>query len=330
MTLKEFKLDLDKLINISDQVFLVPHLGADFDAISSCIAMALIVRKYKKSFYIILDEEPTKIEPGVKKIIDDICTKFPIINMEKYKQLSKDNDLLIACDVNRDYLLCCKDYLDRFKNIAVIDHHEDDNGLKTSYKCIDVNSSSTAELMVDLLCMNNIKVDSKIANYLLAGIYLDTNKFTKNVSFKTMDINSRLMKKGASIDFVNELFEEDFLSDRKVQQLVNKANFFTYTIALAISSDDVKYTKEELAKVADYLLKYKVDAAFAAGFIDNDLISISARSKGRIDVGDVMKKLSGGGNVYSAATKIGSSSIDKVGEDLNKILMPDFCKNLIK
>ena len=43
-----------------------------------------------------------------------------------------------------------------------------------------------------------------------------------------------------------------------------------------------------------------------------------------------MKKLSGGGNVYSAATKIGSSSIDKVGEDLNKILMPDFCKNLIK
>ena len=86
--------------------------------------------------------------------------------------------------------------------------------------------------------------------------------------------------------------------------------------------DEIEYTKEELAKVADYLLKYKVDAAFAIGNIGNETISISARSKEKVDVGAVMQELSGGGNQFSGATKLTDCSIEEAEKRLVKILQP--------
>ena len=69
---KKLKSVLEERINLCDQVFIVPHLGIDFDAIASSIALTLIANKYKKPNYIILDEELMKIEPGVKLLIADL------------------------------------------------------------------------------------------------------------------------------------------------------------------------------------------------------------------------------------------------------------------
>ena len=65
ISFKEFRDKLEVKIKNSEQVFIVPHIGADLDAIASSIAMSYIVRKLGKDVYIILDEDPLKIEPGV-------------------------------------------------------------------------------------------------------------------------------------------------------------------------------------------------------------------------------------------------------------------------
>lgn len=300
-------------------------MGVDFDAIAASIGLSLIVKKLGIPCYIIINDSSLKIESGVKLIIEEIGKKVNFINMDKYKQLSGNDDLLILADVNKTNLICCKDYLDKFKNIVIFDHHNvDENTVNREAKFIDKKFSSTSEIITELMSFYCIKYDKRIADYLLAGIYLDTNKLTKNVTAKTMGLVSKLISKGGSLDRVNEFFEEDFVSDRKVQDLVGKANFFTYTIATCIADDSVVYTKEELAKVADYLLKYKVDAAFAAGFIDDELISISARSKGKIDVSEIMRDLGGGGNIYSAASKIESNDIAGISKKLEKKIKPDF------
>lgn len=326
-TLKGFKVELDRRLNNISQVFIVPHMGVDFDAIASCIGMSLIVKKLGISCYIIIDDLPLKIDSGVKLIMEEIDKKVNIINMDKYRQLFGDNDLLILMDVNKSNLICCGNYLNQFKDIIIIDHHnEDENTVNCDCKFIDKSISSISEIVTELMNFYSLKYDKRIADYLLAGIYLDTNKLTKNVSAKTMGLVSKLISKGGSLDRVNEFFEEDFVSDRKVQDLVGKANFLTYNIATCIADDSIVFTKEELAKAADYLLKYKVDAAFAAGFIDDDLISISARSKGKIDVGEVMSQLDGGGNLYSGATKIKNGDISGVGKRLEKIIKPSFCR----
>jgi len=326
--IKELKVTIEEKVNSVNQVFIVSHNNADFDAIASAVGMSLIIKKLGKPVYIILDEDPTRIEPGVKKIVEEVNDRISIITLEDYKNLKSSNDLLVAVDVNKEHMVSCKNYLNCFKEKVIIDHHQsDESTINTVDRYIKPEISSTSEIMTELLCLFRVKVDPKIANYLLAGIYLDTNKYTKkSCTAKTMSIVSKLLDKGGDIAKVNEFFEEDFISDRKVQELVNKANFFTYSIALCIADEDVVYTKEELAKVADYLLRYKADAAFAAGFIDDNLISISARSKGKIDVGTIMAQLAGGGNTYSAATKIVDDKILEPVQKLIKIVKPTFYK----
>lgn len=321
----ELKKVLEEKINQCKQVILTGHIGVDFDSIASCIAMSQIVKKFKTDVYILYNDQETKVEPGVKQMIDSTNSTINYINNEEYKKIKSNNDLLITLDVSNIDILPCKEYLNNFKNIIVIDHHtENKNPIETNYNYILGEVSSTCEIITNLLISYKINFTKNIANYLLAGIYLDTDKYTKNCSSKTMNTVSKLLDRGADIVKVNEFFETDFESDRKVQDLVNKANFITYSIAICVADENVTYTKEELAKVADYLLRFKADAAFAAGYIDDELISISARSKGKVDVSKIMNIMGGGGNIYSAATKINSNELKEEGKKLELLTKPNF------
>lgn len=325
--LKEFKVRLEERIKGAGQVFIVPHVKADLDAIASSVGMALLAKKLGQTPYLIIDEHPLAMEYGVKVVYDEIIKNglVPVISSEKYAKLHSDNDLLITVDLNKKYLTSCQSYLSDFKNIVVIDHHKpDENTIETEDLYIDLTVSSASEIITELLCSFGVKFDKRVAEYLLAGIYLDTSTLTKNVGDNTFDINQKLKKKGAEVEKVMDLFAYDFDSDRKVHDLVNKTTFFTYTIAFALADKETKYTREELAKVADYLLKYRADASFAAGYITDELVSISARSKGKVDVGDIMKKFQGGGSPFSAAAQLEEQNMQELGMRLERTLKPQF------
>ena len=90
-------------------------------------------------------------------------------------------------------------------------------------------------------------------------------------------------------------------------------------IGTIIAKDDI-VDAVELAKAADYSLRYGLDAVFALGKIDDDTISISSRSFGKVNVGAVMREFDGGGHMYSGAAKIKNSSVEEVGNKLKKLL----------
>lgn len=321
--IKNLKVNMEQKILESENIVIVPHNGVDFDAIGSAIGISLIAKKMKKPASIVVDDPFHKIDPGVQLVMEAAKSEFPIINREKYLQGRKDDDLFILTDVNKSYLVSLKDELIDPQKIIIIDHHNaDESTIQAETTYINPEVSSASEVISKLLCLYKIKPTPEVANYLLAGIYLDTNKLTKNTSAETMKTVARLLENGASMNRVTDLFTEDFVSDRRVQELVSKAKINTYSIATVCADPEVEYTKEELAKVADYLLKYKVDAAFAIGNIGNGTISISARSKERVDVGAVMQELSGGGNQYSGATKLTDCSIEEAEKNLVKILQP--------
>lgn len=324
--LKTLKMSLERKIIEASNVVIVPHNGIDFDAIASAFAIALIAKKYKKQHYIVVNDPAYKIDHGVQLIINDAKKDFTIVNKEKYLQYKKDNDLIILTDVNKNYLISLKEEVTNNKdNVVVIDHHDSDNNtVKASLYHIDSLASSTSEILTNLLCLYKIKYSKEVANYLLSGIYLDTNKLTKNVSPNVMKIVAKLLENGADMNVVTDWFAEDFNSDRRVQELVSRAQIITYSIATILAEEGNEYTREELAKAADYLLKYKVDASYAIGEVGDNIISISARSKERVNVGKVMQELGGGGNQYSAATKIEDSNIEEVGKQLLKTIKPPF------
>ena len=321
--IKNLKVNMEQKILSSDNVVIVPHNGVDFDAIGSAIGISMIAKKFKKPSCIVIDDPIYKIDHGVQIIIDESKKDFTIINKEKYLQNKGLNDLLVLTDVNKSYLISLNDCLPSDDRVIIIDHHEPDaSTVLSDLKYIDSKSSSASEIIVKLLGMHKIKIIPEVANYLLAGIYLDTNKLTKNVTSQTMKTVAKLLESGANMNKVTDLFAEDFISDRRVQELVSKAKMITFSIAVACAEDGQEYSKEELAKAADYLLKYKVDGSFAIGEIGDNTISISARSKESVNVGAVMQCLEGGGNQYSGATKLKDCTIEDAEKRLMKVIKP--------
>ena len=337
----ELKPTLEKLMSENDVVFIVPHNRPDFDALGASVGMSLIAsKKYKKRNYIVINDEYEKLPLEIRKMIDEISTRYNIIKVEDINLLKSDNSLMIAVDVNKDYLISTKDCLDTFKDILVIDHHlPDDHTISTPNLFIDSTLSSTCEEISKLIFGLGVKISPTDANYLLSGIVLDTSRLTKNLSPKTFNVLSKLTERGADTATVNNLFLEDFEHDRIIQKLINDTQFLRYSFAIAADASDSEriYTIEDIAICADYILRYAVDASFSMAYIDQDVISVSARSKGAFDVSKIMSKLGGGGNPTSAATRIKGHKISEVKEYLQLLLLPynlntiefeEFCKEL--
>ncbi len=325
----ELKKVLEEKINKSSKVFITGHQDPDFDSLASSLGVDTLCKILNKESYIILEEY--NIQPNLLRIKNDIETKFNFINSKMINNKIDNNSLLIMIDVNKENLLPIKE-AHLFKNIVIIDHHKTDkNTLNADHKYIDLNSSSTSEIITDILDKYNSSLFNKeVANLLLAGIILDTNRFSKNTSSKTIDTVKMLINKGASMDYVNNLFLREFESDKKISNLVfygtsfktfQKESFQNKNIAFTLNRENPKtiYRKEEIAIAADKLLKYEVDASFVLGYINNSTISISARSKSDIDVADVMSSLDtiqGGGNKYSAGGRTSNKDLFETEKEI--------------
>lgn len=318
----ELKLTLDNLMVESDAVFIVPHNRPDYDALGACVGMSLIAGKHKRKSYIIINDDINELPGEIKKLIEEIKVKHNIIRIADLDSYLTDNSFV---DANKDYLISVNDYLDSFKNIVVIDHHKtDEYTIKTPNIFVDTTISSTCEEISRLLFMSKIKITPDQANYLLAGIVLDTNRLTKNLTSKTFSVLSELTSRGANPEAVNNLFLEEFEHERVMQKLVDSTKFFTYSIGIAADTNDsgIIYSIEDIAKCSDYILRYKVDASFAIAYIDQDTISISARSKGNIDISQIMKMFGGGGSPTSGAARVKGTTIKCIVDELTHILNP--------
>ncbi len=323
---RDIKDCLDRLLESDDTVFIVPHNRPDMDALGAAVGMSLICEKKGKKSYIVINDQIEKLESVTRKVIMDISSRFNIINAPEAETLLNDNSLMIAVDVNKDYLVSVKPYLDRFKDIFILDHHNiDEHTIQSANTFIDEKLSSTCEEVSRLSFMYGVKFSPDEANYLLAGIILDTNKLNKpNINGETLSVITKLVNKGASLYYVNNMFIEDFEHDRAIQKLVDNTGFINYGFAIASDKDGSNrtYEIEDIAKAADYLLKYQVNATFAIAYIDEDTVSISARSKGIIDVSKIMKLFGGGGNEHSAAARIKGLTIEEIKCKLCQILNP--------
>lgn len=314
-TIKELKLAIDEKMKECNAVVIVPHIGTDCDALASSLAVALIAKKYGRDFVIVMDDE--KVESVVGSIMAELPPEIKFVNSKLLEEYLKDKKALyIVVDTNKRELIPIKD-IDARDNVIVIDHHDvGESSILTEDKFISLGVSSASEIMFKLLEDMRIKYDSNlqgtelnfnIANYLLAGIFLDTSKFEKNTFSGTMKVVGNLMVKGADLTYVNNLFMEDFESDQLVLNLVRNPYVKLFNIAIALNTEDPKfiYDKEALAKAADFLNKYKsIDAAFAIGLIDKNTTYVSGRSKGDVNIGEIMSQLGGGGNASSGAAKI--------------------------
>lgn len=319
--------DLLRIItSTSNKVFIVGHTKADLDSLASAIGLQTLCEALGKEAYIVLDESENTMEPIVKKVREEKSTIHNIISLEGFELLFDSDSSLIVTDTNKEECVSVKDYLDDFKEIIIIDHHNTgETTIKNAYMYIPmtqeenqktkVKVSSASEIVAQLLLQAKVECDKDVYTLLYGGIFLDTNRFDKNVGEKTHDVTHKLCAKGADTFAVKELFLADFDEDKIINDLIFNGTllkayeydaFNNYTIGFTLNREKPTtiYSKEQIAKAADRMMQYRIEAEFAMGYIDEDVVKVSARSRGKIDVGKVMEYLGGGGNSQNAAAEI--------------------------
>ena len=327
--LRIFWLNLDYKIKEASNIFIVGHNSPDFDSIASCMGMYYLVNYLNKEAYIVVNDEASKLEPGVKKIIDDNFLNYNFINRNDVLKLVDDNSLLIVCDTNKKELVSLADDLDKFKSTVCIDHHDvGEDSINFDLSNITPTSSSTCEIVTSLLREKNVKFDSNVANYLLAGISLDTRRFKFNTTSYTHDVAEFLIDNGADIDYVNNLFLEEFESFCRISNLIINGTIIKKYSESQLSPIQVSFTlnrnqpnaiylKEDYAKAADKMMKFiGIDAAFALGFVEDGVIHISGRSGKRVNIAKILERINGGGTAQTGGARIVADDIFKVEEEL--------------
>lgn len=316
--INDFRSILTEKITNCNQVFLISHNIPDFDSIASLGAASLICKKHKKASYIIINDDYKNLSEEVIDMIEKVKEKFIVITLDDYKQTRTDNDLLITVDVNQGFRTALDGKYKLFKDIIIIDHHnESDSTIKTKNKLIPKTVSSCSEIMYFLLNQYKIKSsDPRYYTFLLAGIYVDNDQ-GKNIKLQsTYDVASGLCKKGADQSEVERLFSLDYASDRRSQNLLDVALPVNINVMVSVSSDVC--SEEEISRASDYALNYKCDASIVAAKLEDGTFKVSARSKGHISVANIMSALceNGGGDMFKAACKY--KFVDDNISDLDK------------
>lgn len=309
-------------IEFSDKVYITGHKGIDLDAFGSMLGVYSIAKYLNKVAKLYLEEEIEEL--CVNRALTGLHRRnFDLDYINEYDELDiTQNSLLIIVDVNKSKLIPSFEKIKLFKNIIIIDHHIDveDKEINSKIKYIDNKSSSVCEMLTFFIKENEIKIEPYIATIMLGGIIIDTNSFTSKTSSKTHLAASLLYDLGADSQLVNYLLKMDIKEYKEINKVIDNVKIIKKIFAIVYIEDTI-CDKELLSKVSEALLTFnEIEAAFTIGNIENDLVGISARSLGYINVNDKMVQLGGGGHKFDAAAQIKNKSIQEVYDEMLKIL----------
>lgn len=321
MSIVKNKRKINNIIKKSKTIFLMGHKDLDLDALGSCIGMYNILSRKKKKCYIIIDDK--KHEPGVDKVLKELDGCLEIIkgeNIDKYLNKKSSNNLLLILDTNKKDLVQNENILKKIDKKLIIDHH--DIGKKTIKDAViinDLDSSSTCEMITEMIEYYDIDLESYYATVLLSGIVLDTNNFTLKTTSNTYYAAYYLSCLGASARKVQYLLKQDIEEYTERQKLLTSIETIDNNIAITKGTQYTIYRKEDLAKTADTLLFFNnIEVSFVIGKIGKKTIGLSARSLGNYDISKLLANLGGGGNDYNGAAKFENKTIGEVEQLLKK------------
>ena len=319
MELLNYKNKLNKLIKSASNIFIMGHRFIDLDALGSSIGIYEYVKSKNKDATIIIND--INFEKGVKKALDKLKDNYTIKRSSKIKNKIDKKTLLIIVDTNKPYLLQDKNMFEEIDNIVVIDHHDtNEQSINKGLVIVDRDTSSTCEMLTDLLDGENIKVNDLVATVLLSGIVLDTNNFVIKTTKETYRTSYLLAEWGAVPATVQYLLKQDIKKYVERQKVITNVKQIQ-NVAFSCGKSTVKYRREDLAKIADTLLQFdKIEASFVVGRLDKNNIGISARSLGKINVGKILEQFNGGGDENEAGACIESTTIKKIEDQLKDII----------
>jgi hypothetical protein len=310
-----------------DRVFIVGHKNLDMDALGSAVGMQLFSSNVLEESYVVYDA--SQMSPDIRRAIELLDKEgvSSLLTLEEASEMVTRRSLLIMVDHSKTVLTLSKDFYNLFNQTIVIDHHRRDQDFPENavITYIESGASSASELVTELIQFQNSKKKrlSRIqASVLMGGIMLDTKNFTSRVTSRTFDVASYLRTRGSDSVVIQDISATDFEEYRLVNELILQGQMVQPSILVAQALETKTYDTVVISKAADALLAMSgIEASFVLAKNDQGVISISARSRSRINVQRIMEELGGGGHFNLAAARLTGMSLQEAGDKLKTVIV---------
>lgn len=314
----------------SDTIYIMGHKNNDIDCIGAAVGLSKIAKSLNKDVHIIVD---AKCNLSTKTVINRIKAQEGhdnlFISKDDLKKQDYTNALLIVVDTHKKTYVAYPDLIDEFEKIVIIDHHRRgpefiENALLTYH---EIYASSTCELVTEILTyLDDVELTSEEAESLYAGIVIDTKNFTFKTGVRTFEVAAYLKKYGIDLTEVKQLFQSDFETYIAKVDIVKNAEIIKGQIAVSTCEEEHSEMPIIAAQAADELLNISgILASFVLCKVD-DVVMISGRSLGDINVQAILEKIGGGGHLTFAGAQIAGISVDEAKEKLLKEIDEYFSK----
>ncbi|WP_312470715.1 DHH family phosphoesterase [Neobacillus sp.] len=327
---------LRDLITASDKVIIMGHKNPDMDSIGSSIGINKVAQMNQKDAYIVVNMQ--EMDNGVRRLMEEIRHQEHLfshfIGPEEALEIVSDKTLLVVVDTHKPSMVMEERLLNKIDHVVVIDHHRRGEDFISNPLLVYMEpyASSTSELVTEFLEYQpkRGKIEMIEATALLAGIIVDTKSFSLRTGSRTFDAASYLRAHGADTVLVQKFLKEDVDTYIRRSKLIESVTFYRDGIAIAKGTEHEHNDQVIIAQAADTLLTMDgVLASFVIAKRSEEVIGISARSLGNINVQVIMESLKGGGHLTNAATQLTGLSIEETDAQL-KIAIDDYFEGVKK
>lgn len=309
-----------------DRVFVVGHKNLDMDALGSAVGMQLFASNILDESYVVYDAE--QMSPDIHRAIQFLENEgvTKLLPLNQAIEMVTNRSLLVMVDHSKTALTLSKEFYDLFTQTIIIDHHRRDQDFPENavITYIESGASSASELVTELLQFQNSKksrLSRMQASVLMGGMMLDTKNFTSRVTSRTFDVASYLRTRGSDSVVIQELAATDFEEYRLVNELILQGQAVQPSILVAQAKDGKEYDTVVISKAADTMLAMSgIEASFVIAKNSQGDISISARSRSKINVQRIMEELGGGGHFNLAAARLTDMSLQEAGDRLKTVI----------
>ena len=313
---------LEELISENEKIVIMGHSNPDIDALGSALGIYRLAKSLDKEAYIVASNEGMALKGALESLSEEGEYDNVIINKEVAENMVTEETLLIIVDTHKQSYVEVPELIEKTNKIAIIDHHRRSADFikKSILTFHEVYASSASELVTELLqyTEKEPKLTTIEAEALYAGIMMDTKNFTFKTGVRTFEAAAYLRRFGVDIVRVKKWFQSDLETYKTITEIIKNTELIKDTIGIATYDSGDKDAGIICAKAADELLTIgNITASFVIGNV-GDVISISGRSIGDINVQIILEKMGGGGHSILAGAQIEGKTIEEVKEDLMK------------
>jgi c-di-AMP phosphodiesterase-like protein len=315
---------LRDLMKESNNIVIMGHKMPDMDAIGAAIGVLKAAQLFQKEAFIVIEGSNPSIQKMMDMIKEDEKLFKRFITPEQALGIINKRTLAVVVDTHRATMVAEPKLLQGTDRIVIVDHHRRSEEFIDDAVLVYMEpyASSTCELVTELLqyIHERVVLEVREATALLAGITVDTKNFAFRTGSRTFEAASFLRRNGADSVLIQRMLKEDLEEYNRKADIIRNAEIYGECIAIAVANPNKQIPQLLIAQAADTLLNMTgIKASFVMGLRPDNLVGLSARSLGQMNVQVVMERLGGGGHLTNAACQI-QGTLDEVEAKLKQVL----------